>query len=59
VDFRFPDGLERRKRYVLFTRSQAVLDRAADYFGRVPLAPTEATFKRQQERAAQSADRPS
>jgi hypothetical protein len=25
----------------------------------VPLAPTEATFKRQQERAAQSADRPS
>jgi SAM-dependent methyltransferase len=59
VDFRFPDGLGRRKRYVLFTRSQAVLDRAADYFGRVPLAPTEATFKRQQERAAQSADRPS
>ena len=55
VDFRFPDGLARRKRYVLFTRSPAVLERTADYFGRVPLAPTEATFKRRQERAAQSA----
>ena len=55
VDFRLPDGLARRKRYVLFTRSPEVLDRIADYFGRVPLAPTEVTFKRQQEREAQSA----
>jgi SAM-dependent methyltransferase len=55
LDFRFPDGLARRKRYVLFTRSPAVIDRVVDYFGRVPLAPSEITFKRQQERSAQSA----
>ena len=55
VDFRFPDGLARRKRYILFTRSLAVLERTADYFGRVPLAPTEAALKRREERAAQSA----
>jgi SAM-dependent methyltransferase len=54
VDFRFPDGLARRKRYVLFTRSPAVLARAADYFGRVPLAPSEVTYRRRQERLAQS-----
>ena len=55
VDFRLPDGLGRRKRYVLFTRSLAVLMSTADYFGRVPLAPTEAALKRREERAAQSA----
>ena len=55
VDFRFPDGLGRRKRYILFTRSPGVLDRVSDYFGRVPLAPTEKTFNRLQERVAQSA----
>jgi hypothetical protein len=55
VDFRFPDGLGRRKRYVLFTRSPAVLYRAATYFGRVPLAPSEVTFERRMERVAQSA----
>ena len=53
VDFRLPDGLSRRKRYVLFTRSPAVLARTADYFGRVGLAPTEVTYHRQQERLAQ------
>ena len=56
MDFRLPDGLGRRKRYVLFTRSPAVLGRAADYFGRVPLGPSEATFARQQERATQAVD---
>jgi hypothetical protein len=55
VDFRFPDGLGRRKRYVLFTRSSVVLDRVADYFGRVPLAPTEVTERRRLEREAQPA----
>ena len=55
VDFRFPDGLARRKRYVLFTRSLTVLASTADYFGRVPLAPSEAALKRREERAAQSA----
>ena len=55
VDFRFPDGLGRRKRYVLFTRSPAVLERTATYFGKVPLAPTEKTYNRRQERLAQSA----
>jgi SAM-dependent methyltransferase len=55
VDFRLTDGLARRKRYVLFTRSPDVLYRIADYFERVPLAPTEVTFKRQQEREAQTA----
>ena len=50
-----PRRLARRKRYVLFTRSLAVLERTADYFGRVPLAPTEAALKRRAERAAQSA----
>jgi SAM-dependent methyltransferase len=55
VDFRFPDGLARHKRYVLFTRSRAVLDSVADYFGKVSLAPSEVTLKRQQERQAQSA----
>jgi hypothetical protein len=54
VDFRFPDGLGRRKRYLLFTRSPVVLDRVADYFGRVQLAPSEVTFKRRQERVRQS-----
>ena len=57
VDFRFPEGLGRRKRYVLFTRSPAVLGRAAAYFGRVALAPSEATFRRKQERAAGSPSR--
>ena len=56
VDFRFPDGLARRKRYVLFTRSPDVLARAADYFGRVPLAPSEVTYRRRQERLAQARD---
>ncbi|HEX8510927.1 MAG TPA: methyltransferase domain-containing protein [Propionibacteriaceae bacterium] len=55
VDFRLPEGLGRRKRYVLFTRSPAVLDRAATYFGRVALAPTEKTYQRRQERLAQPA----
>ncbi|HEU5486017.1 MAG TPA: methyltransferase domain-containing protein [Microlunatus sp.] len=52
VDFRLPEGLSRRKRYVLFTRSPAVLDRVADYFGRVSLAPSEVTSQRQQQRKA-------
>jgi SAM-dependent methyltransferase len=55
VDFRYPDELGRRKRYILFTRSPAVLDRTAAYFGRVGLAPSEKTLKRRQERLAQSA----
>jgi len=54
VDFRLPDGLGRRKRYVLFTRSPKVVAGVADYFGRVPLAPSEVTFTRRQERLAQS-----
>ena len=49
VDFRLPDGLGRRK------RSPAVLHRAAMYFKKVPLAPSEKTLQRQQERQAQSA----
>ena len=55
VDFRFPDGLGRRKRYILFTRSPAVLGRAAAYFGKVPLAPSEKADLRRRERAAQQA----
>jgi hypothetical protein len=55
VDFRHPVGLGRRKRYVLFTPSTAVLERTADYFGKVPSAPSEVTFNRRQERLAQSA----
>lgn len=55
VDFRLPDGLGRRKRYVLFTRSPAVLADVAAYFGRVRLAPTEVTYRRRQVRQAQSA----
>jgi hypothetical protein len=52
VDFRLPDELGRRKRYLLFTRSQAVLDRTATYFGGVALAPSEKTLNRRRERAA-------
>jgi hypothetical protein len=55
VDFRYPEGLGRRKRYVLFTRSPAVLARAAAYFGKVQFAPSEVTYRRREERAAQSA----
>jgi SAM-dependent methyltransferase len=54
VDFRYPDELGRRKRYLLFTRSPAVLDRTATYFGRVPLAPSEKTLQRRRERLARS-----
>ncbi len=50
VDFRAVDGVAPRKRYVLLSRSPDVLARAAEYFGRVELAPTEATLER--ERAA-------
>jgi len=55
VDLRLTDGLAGRKRYVLFTRSAEVLDHIANYFERVPLAPTEVTSRRQQEGGAQSA----
>jgi SAM-dependent methyltransferase len=55
VDFRFPDELGRRKRYVLFTRSPEVLHRTAIYFGKVALAPSEKTLHRRLELLAPSA----
>jgi SAM-dependent methyltransferase len=55
LDFRLPDGLGRRKRYVIFTRSPKVLARVSDYFGTVSLAPSEVTYRRRQERLAKSA----
>ena len=55
VDFRYPEGLARRKRYLLFTRSPDVLARTAAYFGRFPMAPSEKSARPQVASAAQSA----
>lgn len=54
VDFRIPEGLARRKRYLLFTRSLAVRLRAAAYAVKTPLAPSDVTYRRQQERLARA-----
>ncbi|GAA4721806.1 methyltransferase domain-containing protein [Nocardioides conyzicola] len=52
IDFRLPEGLGTRKRYVLLSRSPEVLARAATYFGRVGLAPSEVTERRREAAAA-------
>jgi SAM-dependent methyltransferase len=43
LDFRSPQGAGQRKRYVLFSRSAAVLEQVAVYFGTRAFAPSEAT----------------
>lgn len=59
LDFRPVEGLGGRKRYLLLSRSPAVMARAADHFGTVELAPTEVTLRREQELARTRAARPS
>lgn len=52
IDYRLPEGLGDRKRYVFLSRSPAVLAQVATYFGRVGLAPSEVTERRREEAAA-------
>lgn len=42
LDFRYPGGATpRRKRYVIFSKSRHTMEKVADYFGAVHLAPAE------------------